>query len=134
LKHKQAYLQLIENYKDLPLVLSHNDLSADNLIYTNQHQVIFIDYEWSRLNNVYWDVANFIREVNLPIVAIKYLCKALKINLQSLLVFVYLCTNYAYQWTFNMLQTKKIKLYRQQIFKKLEHYYQLAKIGEYTHL
>jgi thiamine kinase-like enzyme len=29
----------------MPLVLSHNDLSADNLIYTDDKKVVFIDYE-----------------------------------------------------------------------------------------
>jgi thiamine kinase-like enzyme len=110
----------------MPLVLSHNDLSADNLIYTPNHQVIFIDYEWARMNNVYWDVANFIREVNLSLGKIKLLCKLMNIsNLNALLIFVYLATNYAYQWTFNMPFTKKIKKYRKITLIKLERYYRL---------
>jgi thiamine kinase-like enzyme len=95
---------------NMPLVLSHNDLSADNLLYTKDHKVVFIDYEWARLNNEYWDVANFIREVDLPLTKIKLLCKYMDITkIKDLLIFVYLATNYAYQWTFNMPQTTKIK-------------------------
>jgi thiamine kinase-like enzyme len=44
-KHRNAYLTLIKKYLAMPLVLSHNDLSADNLIYTPNHEVVFIDYE-----------------------------------------------------------------------------------------
>jgi thiamine kinase-like enzyme len=44
-KHKNAYENLIKIYEKASLVLSHNDLSPDNLIYTHKNQVIFIDYE-----------------------------------------------------------------------------------------
>jgi thiamine kinase-like enzyme len=122
-QHRAVYLSLIKQYKNLPLVLSHNDLSADNLIYTPDHQVTFIDYEWSRLNNQYWDLANFIREVNLPINKIKELASYLKIkNIKILMDFVYLSTNYAYQWTFNMPLNPKIKKYRAIVFKKMTRY------------
>jgi thiamine kinase-like enzyme len=53
LKHQNAYKILIKKYLKMPLVLSHNDLSADNLIYTHNGTVIFIDYEWARMNNQY---------------------------------------------------------------------------------
>jgi thiamine kinase-like enzyme len=127
LEHKAAYISLIKDYERMPLVLSHNDLSADNLIYTPSKKVVFIDYEWARMNNKYWDVANFIREVNLPLREIKILCKLLKFNnLHQLLTFVYLTTNYAYQWTFNMPFTPIMKRYRQLTFKKLKRYYQFV--------
>jgi thiamine kinase-like enzyme len=127
-QHRTIYLSLIKQYKNLPLVLSHNDLSAENLIYTSKHQVIFIDYEWSRLNNQYWDVANFIREANLPINKIKELSSYLKVkNIKALLNFVYLSTNYAYQWTFNMPMNPKIKKYRAIVLKKMTRYLGLIK-------
>jgi thiamine kinase-like enzyme len=123
-RHRDKYLSLIKQYQNIPMVLSHNDLSADNLIYTPNHQVIFIDYEWSRLNNAYWDVANFIREVGLPLNKIKELYSYLKLeDIKTLLNFVYLSTNYAYQWTFNMPMNPKIKKYRSIVLKKMEHYF-----------
>jgi thiamine kinase-like enzyme len=103
-------------------------LSPDNLIYTHKNQVIFIDYEWARLNNKYWDIANFIREVDLPIKWIKVLCNLLKIkHLKKLLIFVYLATNYAYQWTFNIPSTIKIKKYQQITYRKLQKYYKYVR-------
>jgi thiamine kinase-like enzyme len=128
-KHKETYVRLIKEYLKMPLVLSHNDLSADNLIYTSNNKVIFIDYEWARLNNEYWDIANFIREVDLPLPQIKLLCKLMKItNIKKLLTFVYLTANYAYQWTFNMPLTNKIKAYRIISFKRMERYYRFTQL------
>jgi hypothetical protein len=127
-KHENAYVNLVKSYENVEFVLSHNDLSPNNLIYIHDNQVIFIDYEWARLNNEYWDIANFIREVDLPIKWIKILCKLLQINnLNKLLTFVYLATNYAYQWTFNMPLTNKIKKYRQITYRKLEKYFKYIK-------
>jgi thiamine kinase-like enzyme len=44
-KHHQKYYVLLNKYHNLPLCLSHNDLSADNLLLTVKKQIIFIDYE-----------------------------------------------------------------------------------------
>jgi thiamine kinase-like enzyme len=121
--HIVKYKNLIEKYKNLKLVLSHNDLSHDNLLVNKQDNVIyFIDYEWARMNNKYWDVANFIRETNLKKKWIKYLASANKLDLTILNDFIYICINYAYQWTFAMPQTSKILSYRKKILNKLKEF------------
>jgi thiamine kinase-like enzyme len=123
IRHYQAYMRLINKYKKLPLVLSHNDLSPDNLLW-NGAEVIFIDYEWARMNNKYWDLANFIRETGLPEKHILQLAKLSNIkDITTLRAFIYITTNYALQWTYKMPQTKQILTYRKQIKTRLEQYY-----------
>jgi thiamine kinase-like enzyme len=51
--HKNKYLQLINKYKNLSLMLCHNDLNAENVLIDKKQRLIFIDYEWGRLNNKY---------------------------------------------------------------------------------
>jgi thiamine kinase-like enzyme len=101
-------------------------LNSDNLLLSKPKEIIFIDYEWGRLNNKYWDIANFIRESNLSLQAIKHILtydKSLDKNILN--DFIYICTNYAYQWTFNMKQTKKILMCRKINLAKLNKYYKL---------
>jgi thiamine kinase-like enzyme len=121
--HQDKYKYLVNKYKNDKLVLSHNDLSSDNLLWDKtENKVHLIDYEWSRLNSVYWDVANFIRETKLSKKSIAYLATINKLKLNILKDFVYICINFAYQWTFAMPQTKKIITYRKQLFSKLQKY------------
>jgi thiamine kinase-like enzyme len=117
------YKNLVLKYKNLKKIISHNDLSSENLLWNQkEHSVYFIDYEWGRMNNIYWDFANFIRETNLKKQSIDYLCKNNKLKRDVLMDFVYICINYAYQWTFAMPQTKKILTYRKKILAKLQKY------------
>ncbi|MDE5553413.1 MAG: phosphotransferase [Malacoplasma sp.] len=73
-KHAKKYQELYEKYKDLPLVLSHNDINPNNMIYNkSQKRIYLIDFEWGRINNAYWDYANFFRESNLKLKYFDYL-------------------------------------------------------------
>jgi thiamine kinase-like enzyme len=123
IKHMDKYINLVNKYKNLTLMLSHNDLSRDNLLWNkNQNKIHFIDYEWARINNQYWDIANFIRETSLKNKWIKYLANINKLDLKILEDFIYISINYAYQWTFAMPQTKKILMYRKKMLSKLNKY------------
>jgi thiamine kinase-like enzyme len=110
----------------MPLVLSHNDLSTANLLVRPNHEIIFIDYEWSRLNNEYWDAANFIREACLSQKQIQFLlsCNP-KWKSEILNDMIYICTNYAYQWTFNMPNNSKMIRCRKLNLNKMNKYYKL---------
>jgi thiamine kinase-like enzyme len=101
-------------------------LNSDNLLLTKSKQIIFIDYEWGRLNNKYWDIANFIRESNLSLKMIKCILSFDKsLDRKVLCDFIYMCTNYAYQWTFNMKLTPKILKCRKINLVKMNKYYKL---------
>ena len=122
-QHINKYREIVNKYKNSKLVLSHNDLSSENLIWNKkENKVHFIDYEWGRLNNVYWDVANFIKETNLNKKSINYLANINKLKLNILNDFIYVCINYAFQWTYAMPQTKKILTYRKKLLSKLQKY------------
>lgn len=47
-----------------PLVLCHNDLVKGNLLF-KFNDVVFIDWEYASMNNLYFDLASFISENNL---------------------------------------------------------------------
>lgn len=123
-KQLKKYHEIIDKYKNLPLVISHNDLSPKNLIWY-KNKITFIDYEWGTLNNKYWDVANFLREIKYPI---KNLSKILKeyfkwANLNIMYEFLFATTFFAYQWTFFPKINKKILIYRKNTKKLMTKYF-----------
>ncbi len=60
-KQKYALLKLKKYKKDL--VLCHNDLNSNNILFSNS--VKFIDWEFSSINDRYFDLASIISEFNL---------------------------------------------------------------------
>ena len=58
---KQEILDAIGKLGQRPLVLSHNDLSINNIVFINNRMFI-IDYEYTQLNDPLYDVAAFISE------------------------------------------------------------------------
>ncbi|MDR2823514.1 MAG: phosphotransferase [Mycoplasmataceae bacterium] len=122
--HLAKYNALVSKYRYLPTVLSHNDLSPDNMLYLPNKKIQFIDFEWSRLNNRYWDLANYTREVELTKAqALQFAKYYGQLDGEILCDFIYICTNYAYQWTFNMPQDERILAYRAKLLTQMEHYY-----------
>ncbi|WP_033160216.1 protein kinase family protein [Mycoplasmoides alvi] len=124
----KKYHQIIEKYRDLPIVVSHNDLRPSNLIWNNKN-VKFIDYEWGSLNNNYWDLCNFLREIKYPIKNLKKLIQKYfeKLDYEIVLNFMFATTFFAYQWTFFPKQTKEIITYRENTKKLINKYYSLIK-------
>ncbi len=120
---KQKYLSLIDKYKNEPLVMSHNDLNPDNMLILEDNSIYFIDYEWARLNHPLWDICNYMREVSLPIWKMCVFGFLNRVKWSKLKDHVFICTCYAYQWTFYMEQTDKIKKYRQHLLKQMTDYY-----------
>lgn len=122
-KYLELYLKLVNNLDNSNLVLSHNDISLVNVIY-HKNKAYLIDFEWTRLNNYYWDYANFIREADLSFKKIRYWTKINpKLNFNKLVEFLFLTTCYAIQWTFATKETKKIIIYRKKTIKKLIKYF-----------
>lgn len=121
---KEIYLKLVDKYKTLKLTLSHNDINPNNIIYNSKNKKLFlIDFEWGRINNEYWDLANFFRETNLSLKWLEYMLSFFDgLKKDILLDFIYISLNYAYQWTQAMPESKKILKYQQFVFKKLNFY------------
>lgn len=116
------YKILIEKYKNDKKVFSHNDVSPLNII-VNNNDVFIIDFEWSSLNHPYWDIANFIREINYDISQINKLNNFLTINLDILKDFLFLTTCYAMQWSLSITETSELLEYRKKTKKQLINYY-----------
>ncbi|MDE6472901.1 MAG: phosphotransferase [Ureaplasma sp.] len=129
IKYLELYTELINKNKHLTKVLSHNDISLVNIIY-HKNKVYLIDFEWTRLNNYYWDYANFIREADLSLKKIKYWTKINNsLELKTLIEFLYLTTCYAMQWTYATSENKKLIKYRKKTFKKLIKYHQYLELN-----
>ncbi|MGL5245986.1 MAG: phosphotransferase [Mycoplasmoidaceae bacterium] len=126
-KIKDTYISLVNKYSNQKKVLSHNDLSRKNIIY-NSNEIIFIDFEWSRINNNYFDVANFIRENNISNKWINFIQKNIEnIDINILKDFIFITTCFAYQWTFVAKNDKKTINYRKKCLKKINSIYKSNK-------
>ncbi len=124
----KKYREIITKYRKLPQVVSHNDLRPANLVWSNK-KVKFIDFEWATLNNQYWDLCNFVREVEYPLTKLKTLIGKHFQNLDFDVAkeFLFACTFFAYQWTFFAEQTKDIVSYRKNTKRLMTEYYNMIK-------
>lgn len=121
-KHKENYLKLIKEFEKFPLTLAHNDINELNIIY-GKKTLHLIDFEWSRINYEYYDIANFFRETRMGTKWVKYICKLEpKYDYKVLIKFIYFSTCYALQWTYAAKQSAAILKYRQNVEKKMDKY------------
>lgn len=120
-----VYKKLTEKYKDLPRVLTHNDISLKNLIYSEEfgnEKLTLIDYEWARLNTIYWEYGNFARESQLSKDKIVTLAKILNLEKEILLDFVFIATFYSWQLSFSWDRSERLEKYRGKLISQLEKY------------
>lgn len=115
-KYTSLYLQLLEKHKNLQKCLCHNDLTPWNMVYNKSKQTLsFIDFEWSRINTPYFDLANFIKESNIHNTKYeKYLVSQYnkKFSLSTITDFLYICAYFSYVWTYSTKSFKHILHYR----------------------
>ncbi|WP_027122341.1 phosphotransferase [[Mycoplasma] imitans] len=128
-RHRKLYQHLINKYKDLPKILTHSDLNAHNMLVDQNDQIHLIDFEWSRINNPYFDLANMARE-SLNLDQAYYLVDSyggLDRNIFN--DFLIISCLFALIWTYNMAQTDKIIAYRNDVQKRLEYYLRSFKLN-----
>ncbi|MCQ3907203.1 MAG: phosphotransferase [Mycoplasmoidaceae bacterium] len=65
LRYQTKYLEIVDLYRDDPMVLNHTDINSDNILVDDNGTIQIIDFEWCGLASDYWDYANFIREEGL---------------------------------------------------------------------
>ena len=97
------------------LVVSHNDISTNNIIKSNKRFFI-IDFEWGSLNHEYWDIANLIKDLGLTfneVLSIEVLINNFNFNL--LCKIIYATYFYTYYWTYKVESVPKIINYRKKI-------------------
>lgn len=118
------YTALINKHQNLPMVLTHNDISLKNLIISEDKKNIYlIDYEWGRINTVYWDMGNFIREAQLEKDKIEVLAEIAKLNFSILIDFVFIATYYSLQLSYAFPERDTLIEYRKKLNKQLLIYY-----------
>ena len=123
--HLNMYKKLVNEIDQNNWILSHNDLNLMNILVDKNKDIIFLDFEWSRINHPLWDISNFIRESDLSIDLIKFIANRLEIDLKTIMEFVYICTNFAYQWTFSTKYDEKISKYRKNTLILMDKYLEI---------
>lgn len=118
-KHLMIYKKIVSEFDTIPWGFSHNDLNLDNILLTNNNDIVFIDFEWSRINHPYWDYSNLLKETTWSLKWIKNFSKLSNIDFNSLLKMTYVAINFSYQWTFSNSFSFKILCYRLKMFFKM---------------
>ncbi|MDE6429372.1 MAG: phosphotransferase [Malacoplasma sp.] len=125
-KYLNKYKQIIEKYKNLDLVVSHNDIRPSNIL-INKNKINIIDFEWCTLNNKYWDFANIVRELDYPLNEVEIIFKKYFKNLDFDIFkeILFAATCFGVQWSFSVKESKDLIKYRNSVIKILEKYYKL---------
>lgn len=123
-KYLNMYEKCLNILNNEKWVLSHNDLNLENMLFCN-HKLIFIDYEWARINHPLWDIINFVRETKLSESLINLIISKLKIDFLTFNKMLYICLCFAHDWALSNKQTFKIFIYRFNNFLKLKKIYKL---------
>lgn len=125
-EYKNKYRDLVYKYEKEHYVICHNDINGSNLVFNKkENKITLIDYEWSRKNHPYWELANFSREEKLDQYKTNYLFKLYdpQYNESKINDFLFMSTLFAYTWCFSMPKTSKIKKYKKSLIPILEKYY-----------
>lgn len=118
-KHLLIYKKIVSELNTIPWGFSHNDLNLENILLTNENKIVFIDFEWSRINHPYWDYSNLLKETTWSLKQIKKFSKLSNLDLNMLLKMTYIAINFSYQWTFSNNSSFKIYCYRLKMFFKM---------------
>jgi len=95
-------IKLLKNQNQNDLVLCHNDLNKQNMIF-NKNRVFFIDWEFASINNRYFDLATICIKYNLNKKKEKILLNSYFTNVKqkyhkSIKNYKIICTNYWKLW------------------------------------
>lgn len=123
LVYQTKFLSLIDLYRDEPLVTSHTDINAENIVLDKKGKLHIIDYEWCGLASEYWDYANFIREAKIRFNNIEWKKYIDNFEMKKLKDFIFICSVFAYLWTWLMPETKRLKKYRKRTIRQIHWYY-----------
>ena len=120
LEQKNIYKYLVKMFfDDKKLVMSHNDINPDNILTNQKEKILFIDFEYARLNIPEWDIINYLREVNLSKIKIFIISRFIKIKYQKIIQLIYLSLLYSLQWSYSIKENKKINNYRNNLIEQI---------------
>ncbi|MDE5617767.1 MAG: phosphotransferase [Ureaplasma sp.] len=125
-KYLNIYSKCLNILDDKKWVLSHNDLNLQNMIF-NHNKIIFIDYEWSRINHPLWDIVNFVRETKLNNFLINKIILKLQVDNLDFYKMLYICLCFAHDWALSNKLNLKIFIYKINNFLQLRKIYKFLK-------
>ena len=131
IKYQDMYSYLLKKHKNQKHCICHHDLTPWNIIYNSKkHQLTLIDFEWTRINSPYFDLANFIREskihnTNYEKIFLSAYDK--KIKQEFITDYLYICSYFSYLWTYSIKTYRNILLYRTKTLRLVKKYYQEIK-------
>ncbi len=96
-KYIQKYRKIIKKYELEKMVFAHNDLNLSN-IYLHEEIIEFIDWEWCSLNNNYWDITYFLKDLILDNKFLLFISKKYTLSINKIYDFLFLTTLYAISW------------------------------------
>lgn len=121
IKYYKLFYKVLKKYEHHKKVFCHNDLSIWNIIYNNKaNKVNFIDFEWARINQPYFDIANFIKEGKIHNTKYEdFFIKEYDPNLKKEIIidFLYVCFFFSLLWTYSIVPYKNILNYRERSFR-----------------
>lgn len=130
-KYQDMYNHLLNKHENLKRCICHHDLTPWNIIYNpKKHQLSLIDFEWSRINSPYFDLANFIRESKIHNTKYeKIFLSAYDKKIQETIItdYLYICSYFSFLWTYSIKAYKNILLYRTKNLQLVKKYYQEIK-------
>ena len=112
---KEMFSEFNKNIKEinkLKTCLSHNDINGRNVLWSDK-KIILIDFEWARINNIYFDYAQFEIAEGISILPIDMDKPKYDLVFRTSLIYFYL-------WTFSMEDSKKLLNLRKKYQKMLD--------------
>lgn len=120
LKYQTKFLEIVDLYREDPLVLNHTDINAQNLILDKKTgKLTIIDFEWCGLVTDYWDYANFIRESGIKYGNINWEKYIPNFDMKKLKDYIYASAVLAHLWTWAMPETRRILRYRRKTLRQV---------------
>lgn len=131
IKYRDMYDYLLNKHKNQKYCICHHDLTPWNIIYNpKKHQLSLIDFEWSRVNSPYFDLANFIRESKIHNTKYEKIFLSVydkKIQQNIITDYLYICSYFSNLWTYSIIAYKNILFYRTKTLRLVKKYYQEIK-------
>lgn len=118
-KYLDKYRECLHVTTNKEWIFSHNDLNPDNILIAPNKDIIFIDFEWSRINHPDWDIINFARETNFSFTSLEKIAQQANISKENFFKMYFICLCFAYNWTFENSFSYAIWKYRLKTKKKL---------------
>lgn len=122
LKYQTKYLEIVDLYRDDPMVLNHTDINSQNILIDDNDSIRIIDFEWCGLASDYWDYANFIREEGLRYSHLDWEKYIKGFDMKKLKDYIFATAVSAYLWTWAMPQTRKMIRYRRKVLRQVAWY------------